>query len=100
MVSVFFSIHVRGYYLGLNHDFELHQLRYHMSLTTPNCMLNFRVISQRMLQLYLTAVNVKSWMVSHSLLLNECKTEAVDIPAAHNRKCVQLPVYLVAACRH
>ena len=65
-------------------------------LTIPSCMLNFRLISQRMLQLPLTAYrDVKSWMVSHNLLLNECKTEAVVISAAQNRKRVQPPVDLV-----
>ncbi|KAI0235259.1 hypothetical protein LSAT2_014238, partial [Lamellibrachia satsuma] len=39
--------------------------------------------------------DVKSWMVSHNLLLNECKTEAVVISAAQNRKRVQPPVDLV-----
>ena len=39
--------------------------------------------------------DVKSWMVSHNLLLNECKTEAVVVSAAQNRKRVQPPVDLV-----
>ena len=44
---------------------------------------------------YLCTADVKSWMVSHSLLLNECKAEAVVISAAQNRKRVQSPVGLV-----
>ena len=39
--------------------------------------------------------DVKPWMVSHNLLLNESKTEAIIITAAHNRKWVQPSVDLV-----
>ena len=80
----FFTI----YCLGLNHVFQHHQLRYHMYADDTQLYVEFPR-DQR------CTADVKSWMVSHNLLLNECKTEAVVISAAQNRKRVQPPVDLV-----
>ena len=89
VLGPFFTI----YCLGLNHVFELHQLRYHMYADTQ-----LHVEFPRDQPAHATTAtdrisrctsDVKSWMVSHNLLLNECKTEAVVISAAQNRKCVQ-----------
>ena len=93
---LFFTI----YCLGLNHVFEHHQLRYHMYADDTQLYDEFPrgqpahattaidLISR-------CTADVKFWMVSHNLLLNECKTEAVVISAAQNRKHVQPPVDLV-----
>ena len=93
---MFFTI----YCLGLNHVFELHQLRYHMYADDTQLYVEFprdqpahaTTVTDRISR---CTADVKSWIVSHNLLLNECKTEVVVISAAQNRKCVQPPVDLV-----
>ena len=92
----FFTI----YYLGLNHVVELHQLRYHMY--TGDTQLHVELPRDQPAHATTTidrisrcTADVKSWMVSRNVLLNECKTEAVFISATQNHKCVQLPVDLV-----
>ena len=93
---LFFTI----YCLGLNHVFEHHQLRYHMYADDTQLYVEFPLdqsthattVIDRILR---CTADVKSWMVSHNLLLNECKTEAVVISAAQNRKRVQPPIDLV-----
>ena len=83
--------------LGLNHVFELHQLRYHMYADDTQLYVEIprdqpahaTTVTDRISR---CTADVKSWMVSHNLLHNECKTEAVVVSAAQNRKCVQPPV--------
>ena len=93
---LFFTI----YCLGLNHVFEHHQLRYHMYADDTQVYVEFprdqpahaTTATDRISR---CTADVKSWMVSHNFLLNECKTEAVVISAAQNHKRVQPPVDLV-----
>ena len=87
----FFTI----YCLGLNHIF-----RYHMYADNTQLYVEFLCdqpahATTATDHISRCTADVKSWMVSHNLLLNECKTEAIVISAAHNRKCIQLPVDLV-----
>ena len=78
------------YCLVLNHVFELHQLRYHMYADDTQRYVEFprdqpthaKTATNRT---YRCTAHVKSWMVSHNLFLNECKTAAVVISAEHNR---------------
>ena len=88
------------YCLRLNHVFEHHQLRYHMYADDTQLYVEFphdqpAHATTATEPLSRCTADVKSWMVSHNLLLNECKTEAVVISAAQNRKRVQPPVDLV-----
>ena len=92
---LFFTI----YCLGLNHAFEL-QLRYYLYADDTQLFVEYprdqpvhaATATDRISRF---TADIKSWMVSHNPLLNECKTEAVVISAALNRKCVQPPVDLV-----
>ncbi|KAI0223362.1 putative RNA-directed DNA polymerase from transposon BS [Lamellibrachia satsuma] len=86
--------------LGFNHVFEHHQLRYHMYADDTQLYVEFprdqpAHATTAIDRISRCTADVKSWMVSHNLLLNECKTEAVVISAAQNRKRVQPPVDLV-----
>ena len=58
-------------------------------------MFNFPVIS-----ITRCTVDVKSWIASHNLLLNESKTDVVVISAVHNHKHVQPPVDVSLRLRH
>ena len=83
---LFFTI----YCLGLNHVFEHHQLRYHMYADDTQLYVEFPRdqpvhATTAIARISRCTADVKSWMVSHNLLLNECKKEAVVISAAQNR---------------
>ena len=91
--------------MGLNQVFEHHQLCYHMYSDDTQLYVEFprdqsAHATTAIYRISRCTADVKLWMVSHNLLLNECKTEAVVISAAQNRKCVQPPVDLVIDVRN
>ena len=98
--SVLGPLFLQSTCLGLNHVFEHHQLRHHMYADDTQLYVEFSrdqpahatTVTDRISR---CTADVKSWMVSHNLLLNKCKTEAVVISAVQNRKRVQPPVDLV-----
>ena len=98
--SVLGPLFFTSYCLKLNHVFEHHQLRYHMYADDTRLYVEFPRdqpvhATTAIDRISRCTADVKSRMVSHNLLLNECKTETVVISAAQNRKCVQPPVDLV-----
>ena len=75
---LFFTI----YCLGLNHVFEHHQLRYHMYADDSQLYVEFprdqpAHATTAIDRISRCTADVKSWMVSHNLLLNECKTRRI-----------------------
>ena len=98
--SVLGPLFFTSYCLELNHVFEHHQLRYHMYADDTRLYVDFPRdqpvhATTAIDRISRCTADVKSRMVSHNLLLNECKTETVVISAAQNRKRVQPPVDLV-----
>ena len=71
------------YFLGLDDIFKRQQLQYHMYADDTRCTLNSPEISkfpQRLLatnRIALCTADVKTWMASHNLLIDEQKTEVV-----------------------
>ena len=87
----FFSI----YCLGLDDIFKRHQLQYHMYADDTQLYVELPREQQvpttaASNRIALCTADVKTWMASHNLLLNEQKTEVVI--AARNRSRVHRPV--------
>ena len=84
------------YCLGLDDIFKRHQLQYHMYADDTQLYVEFPRDQQvpataATNRIALCTADVKTWMASHNLLLNEQKTEVVVI-AAPNRSRVHRPV--------
>ena len=84
------------YCLGLDDIFKRHQLQYHMYADDTQLYVELPREQQvpttaATNRIALCTADVKTWMASHNLLLNEQKTEVVVI-AARNRSRVHRPV--------
>ena len=84
------------YCLALDDIFKRHQLQYHMYADDTQLYVEFPRDQQvpataATNRIALCTADVKTWMASHNLLLNEHKTEVVVI-AAPNRSRVHRPV--------
>ena len=84
------------YCLGLDDIFKRHQLQYHMYVDDTQLYVEFprdqqvpATAATNRIALY--TADVKTWMASHNLLINEQKIEVVVI-AAPNRSRVHRPV--------
>ena len=84
------------YCLGLDDIFKRHQLQYHMYADDTQLYVEFPRDQQvpataATNRIALCTADVKTWMASHNLLLNEQKTEVV-VNAAPNRSRVHSPL--------
>ena len=84
------------YCIGLDDIFKRHQLKYHMYADDTQLYVEFPrdqpvPATAATGRISLCTADVKTWMVSHNLLLNEQKTEVVVI-AAPNRSRVHSTV--------
>ena len=82
------------YCLGLDDIFKRHQLKYHMYADDTQLYVEFPRDQQVPAtaatdRISLCTADVKTWMASHNLLLNEQKTEVVVIAAPISQSCSQ-----------